>query len=297
MNQKLINQIGRFSEQALIVIIVSLFVSIAVMSKWNGQQRNVDDFRENIKQLQSEVNQDKLKMQKDVVVMNKDLAIWQNEVDDLPVKAIGGLIFVLASYVGYRNLKIVEDKQITDRLGKAIDSLGSTEIEIRLFGVYMLEKIGIDSPVQYHWIIVELLCAFIRKRCPLSRTENIGEDTVAALVVIGRRNTLYDPDNIQINLKEVNLEGIEIKCYLNLKKAILSGSNLRKIKIRKLRLDGANLIGSDFTESDLTNVSFRRADLREVKLDMANVTNATFGKNEGMIDQQMLDLKRRGAIF
>src|SRR5829696_516895 len=43
-------------------------------------------------------------------------------------------------------LRITEQGQITERFTRAIDQLGETELEIRLGGIYALERIAKDSP-------------------------------------------------------------------------------------------------------------------------------------------------------
>jgi hypothetical protein len=59
--------------------------------------------------------------------------------------------------------RITEQGHITDRYAKAIEQLGSETIDVRLGGIYALERIAHDSPRdQDQATIVEVLSAFVR---------------------------------------------------------------------------------------------------------------------------------------
>src|SRR5215207_2875546 len=62
-------------------------------------------------------------------------------------------------------LRITEQGQITERFTRAIDQLGATDdgkpkLEIRLGGIYALERIAKDSPKKYYATIMEVLMAY-----------------------------------------------------------------------------------------------------------------------------------------
>src|SRR5262249_35281182 len=52
--------------------------------------------------------------------------------------------------------------QVTDRFSKAIDHLGSEKLDVRIGGIYALERIARDSPQEDHPTIMEVLTAFMR---------------------------------------------------------------------------------------------------------------------------------------
>src|SRR5690242_7894308 len=56
-----------------------------------------------------------------------------------------------------------EQGQITDRYNAAITNLGSRSIDIRLGGIYALQRLMHDSPRDQPTIIA-VLCAFVRDR-------------------------------------------------------------------------------------------------------------------------------------
>ena len=65
------------------------------------------------------------------------------------------------------SLELNREGQITDRFTKAIDHLGAVDkdgnkaLEIRLGGIYALERIARDS-ADDHWRVIEVLCGYVR---------------------------------------------------------------------------------------------------------------------------------------
>ena len=54
-------------------------------------------------------------------------------------------------------------RRITESFSKAVEQLASDKIEIRLGGIYSLERISLESRADY-WAIMETLTAFVRER-------------------------------------------------------------------------------------------------------------------------------------
>jgi hypothetical protein len=70
-------------------------------------------------------------------------------------------------------LRLTEQRQITERFTRAIDQLGATDddgnprLEIRLGGIYALERIDKESPKRaYHSTVMEGLTAYVRENAP-----------------------------------------------------------------------------------------------------------------------------------
>ncbi len=51
---------------------------------------------------------------------------------------------------------------MTDRYTKAIEQLGSDKLDVRIGGLYALERVVSDSP-GYHPTVMEVLTAFVRE--------------------------------------------------------------------------------------------------------------------------------------
>jgi hypothetical protein len=73
--------------------------------------------------------------------------------------AAGALIFTALNFtLSRRTTELTEQGQVTDRYTKAIEQLGSDKLDIRIGGVYALERIARDS-ARDHPTVLEVLTA------------------------------------------------------------------------------------------------------------------------------------------
>ena len=156
-----------------------------------------------------------------------------------------------------RTYELAEQGQVTDRYTKAIEQLGSGKLDVRIGGIYALERIARDS-ADDHPTVVEVLAAFIREHSheqwpppdhPASREQepSVRPDVQAAITVIRRRDPSRD-------IQPIDLKRARLTC------ANLAGTNLI----------AACLTGADLTGADLTGVRLNDADLSG----QANLTGA-----------------------
>ncbi|MEO1354028.1 MAG: hypothetical protein AAFW84_35640, partial [Cyanobacteria bacterium J06635_15] len=123
------------------------------------------------------------------------------------IQTIAGLGFFATAYLAWRNSQLAEDKNVTDRFSKAVEMLADERLEMRLGGIYSLERIARDSK-EDHPVVMEVLTAFIRNRAGITEQRQQGsfissfvsqgnsqesavkpnQDIQSALTVIGRRN-------------------------------------------------------------------------------------------------------------
>jgi hypothetical protein len=71
--------------------------------------------------------------------------------------ALGGLALTSRTY------RLTQQGQLADRYTKAIAQLGDDKLDVRLGGIYALERIAVDSK-RDHPTVVEVLSAFVRER-------------------------------------------------------------------------------------------------------------------------------------
>src|SRR5262249_42040703 len=205
---------------------------------------------------------------------------------------IGGLLVLLGLYAKFRNmeiarenLRVAEEGKLTERFSKAVELLGSDKLDIRLGGIYALERIARDS-LKDHWTVMEVLTAFVREQSRAEReklkreTENIQkpensnsdkseiirlrEDIQAALTVIDRRKWIEEERPHQ----RINLNNSFLK------RANLSGANLRGAVLSRTNLTEASLVSTDLTEASLGDVKLNNAYLKGTKLIKADLTGA-----------------------
>ncbi|MET7808656.1 pentapeptide repeat-containing protein [Micromonospora chersina] len=194
--------------------------------------------------------------------------------------------------------ELAERGQVTDRFTKAIDQLGSDKLDVRLGGIYAMERLMRDSPRDQR-NIVEVLSAYIREHAgkpkfrkgasPDDRPEWASEGTPAtdvqgALTVLGRRSA--DDGNQEIDLRFTNLAGADLR------HANLSNVKLFLTDLRSARLEGANLTGADIYDSNLAHASLEGANLTDVNLEATEVPYTAFrGANLTNVRISAVDLR------
>jgi hypothetical protein len=186
-----------------------------------------------------------------------------------------GVLAALALAFTGRTFYLSRQGQVTDRYTKAIEQLGSDKLDVRIGGIYALERIARDSP-RDHPTIMEVLTAFVRdhSREQWPPTENGAEqpdrltrpDVQAAITVIGRRTIRHDSQ--QISLAAANLTGA------NLASANLTGADLTFADLTGANLSGAHLSDADLSDADLTRAHLSDADLTGAYLIGADLTRA-----------------------
>ena len=77
--------------------------------------------------------------------------------------AAGALVFTALNFtLSRRTFELTEQGQVTDRFTKAIEQLGADKLDVRLGGIYALERVARDS-AEDHPTVMEVLAAFIRE--------------------------------------------------------------------------------------------------------------------------------------
>jgi uncharacterized protein YjbI with pentapeptide repeats len=198
-------------------------------------------------------------------------------------------------------LKAELDKQLklTDRYSKGVEHLGSSDMAVRIGGIYELgQLLDIDPIDEFYWPVLDLLTSFIRLRAKSrparagQRTggvhERIDDDMQAALNVIGRRQKLRNrPHDSPLDLSGLDLgdswlAGAHLE-WSYLSHANLDCSDIGKAFVSEAILDRATLThcsirGTTFRKSNLKEVDFSHSDLSESKFHRADLSGANFDK-------------------
>jgi Pentapeptide repeats (8 copies) len=173
-------------------------------------------------------------------------------------------------------LRVTEQGQITERFTKAIEQLGSDKLNVRLGGIYGLERIAVDSE-RDHPTVVEVLSAFVREQSQpatqpsLDAADANGEpakpsptprsptDVQAAVTVLGRLPRRRDVS--RGDLRGAYLEGAYLQ-GAHLEGAILYGTHLEEAYLQGAHLEEAILYGTHLEGADLRNAHLEGVDLR-----------------------------------
>jgi hypothetical protein len=194
------------------------------------------------------------------------------------IVGVGSFLYTIRSY------RLARAGQVTDRYTKAVDQLGENDKpQVRVGGVYALERIARDSPADQR-AVIDVLVAHIRegraRARSLSLVSEIPIDIAAALQVLGRlsrgdEGPIYD-------LRELDLRGASLssanfsRCWFDgtqLDDASLIGANLRGAVLEKATLTGAKLTGADLIRADLTGVPLDGADFFKTKVLSGQLTD------------------------
>ena len=182
--------------------------------------------------------------------------------------ALGAGLFAAAALAfTARNIALSRQERLTGRYAKAVEQLGSAELDVRIGGIRALERVARDTPAD-HRAVMEMLAAFIREHSrpqwPPSdpggqvRERSPRPDVQAAMTAVGRR--LAERDTGPVDLTRADLTGADL-IGADLAGADLGGAMLTGADLSGADLTGANLADTDLTGADLTGTDLTRAEL------------------------------------
>ncbi|WP_345661235.1 pentapeptide repeat-containing protein [Streptomyces venetus] len=209
-----------------------------------------------------------------------------------------------------QELALSKEGQITDRYTNAVENLGDDAMDVRLGGIYALQRIMQDWP-RDHPTIANVLATYVRTHSskPPKKGQDVPADVFAALTVLAHRDPTRD-DSFFPDLRKTHLPGIELRprqvgdksaelsranlsdanltravlVDANLTKANLTGVNLTSANLIGANLAGANLAGVNLTGAELINANLARAyrylELRTMNLTDANLTDANLSNTD-----------------
>jgi Pentapeptide repeats (8 copies) len=251
-----------------------------------------------------------------------------NDVRVTLLQGIGGAVLLLGAYFTYRQLQtgreqlevarqqaqasaeqareqlaIAQQGQVTERFTRAIDQLGHTELDVRLGGIYALERIANDSPdhratiaevltafVRGHapWppkrpvdrlMVTKLLMAFVRQHVPWLPKPRFGDSAAGAIrTAVGQlRRRMPDVHAAMTVLGRAHWRDRSIELQLNdtdLRGAFLPDADLQGFFLWEVHLEGARLPRAELRGAFLGNAHLTEASLRDTDLDGANLQGA-----------------------
>lgn len=199
-------------------------------------------------------------------------------------------------------IRVTEQGQVTERFTRAIDQLGSDTLQIRLGGIYSLERIAKDS-ADDHWTVMEILCSFIRRESGKAEYSDekasrpsIGlssldlhpppQDVLSALQVVLRRDRKNDSDNDLLDLSDSKLRSLSIS-NSDLSSIDLNNSDLRFSNLDACIFHDCNLWSTDLSGSQLVDSSFRGSCLLATRFHEANLRKACLEETSDIRPEQL----------
>lgn len=184
-----------------------------------------------------------------------------------------------------RQADIAQQSLLNERYERGAEMLGNDVLSVRLGGIYALRRLAEDHPEQYHILIIELLCAFVRyptKDSNVERPPNLHHelehfmtlraDVQEVMQAIGSRSpsgiALERSRGFKLYLRDAQLAYLQVQ-GANLSRAWLTNANLSKAVLPDADLSCARL-----RQASLSDANLRRADLSNAKLWCANLSRA-----------------------
>ena len=243
-----------------------------------------------VPQLQGEYFSQKVPAKERPALVNEYRRTW--------AQIIGGFGLLLGLYFTWRRVEISQDQQVTERFTRAIDQLGATDdttskprLEVRLGGIYALERIAWDSPKRDYSTVMEVLTAYVRENTPQAagRSEEGSSDESSPLSPLRRWLRLTakaDEGTKQPTPPEPRPPTADIQAILD----VLRRTQARVPEEYRTRLDlhDANLQGANLQEAYLREADLREADLRGAYLYGAYLYGAAV-TDEQLSDAQSLE--------
>jgi hypothetical protein len=213
----------------------------------------------------------------------------QNDFRGQLIQVLAALIVVAGAVATWQQIQVAREGQITDRFTRAIDHLGSGTLDIRIGGIYALERLALNSPSDRS-SVTRILTAFVREHAPwlvgapggpvhptpevddkLPWLSNRANDVQAAMHVLARRPVHRGEPRLL--LTRTDLRGI----YLP--DARLDEAFLRRVNLARAWMPGIHLERSEMGDADLRRAKLRgaymsQADLRDAHLQQADLRNA-----------------------
>lgn len=299
--------------QALGLILVGLAGAIGIFFTWRGQQHAREAQEATQKDTQAQLEMTRKQLAHAVQAQKDNQENTRAQLDNAQTE-----------------LNLTRQGQMTERFTQAVQQLGDKKLEIRLGGIYSLERTAQEEK-NYHWPVMEVLTSYVRMHAARKPDEEPEDpdlfdpdsqaevrptlDIQAILDVIGRRSEHHRTDKKveygTIDLSNTNLRGAslhEAKLQgANLKEAYLGGADLWRANLREANLMYGILPGAVFrnaklqkaflVEAKLEKAVFRDAcDLEHADFTMANLKEAHFlganlrGANFGSADLQGANL-------
>jgi hypothetical protein len=224
------------------------------------------------------------------------------------LSGIAGVLLAVGAIAAWQQVQVSREGQITERFSRAIDHLGNDNRDVRLGGIYTLERIARDSPGDRR-TVQSVLGAYVRNHAPwpvgapggpkhptagvdwrVPWLQYRAPDVQGDVAALGRRQPDPDPDPVDLFLARVDLRGAFLAGarlsntnfrHANLARAVMSGadlrgSNLQDADLREAWMDRAQMTGADLSEAYLQGATLNGAALENANLTRADLSGANF---------------------
>jgi uncharacterized protein YjbI with pentapeptide repeats len=253
---------------------------------------------------------------RDADLRHIDRSKLENDVRTTLLQGVAGLLVVVGGIATWRQLDtnrlqlrqtleanrrqfaLTREGQITERFTHAIEQLGGENLDLKVGGIYALERIARDSRSD-SIAIREILAAYVRghSRWPSDKrglaADRLSDlpplrirtdDVQTAMTVLARKSLFgdqpgqYTTTGMSVPQKSAQVDGVEperiILAEVDLRGAYLRDASLERVDFTKAHLERADFIGSHLRDARLRSANLRQAVLTNADLTGANLIGA-----------------------
>lgn len=137
--------------------------------------------------------------------------------------------------------RIIENRQTSERFARAMELLNDSRREVRLGGIYTLERLAKDSPT-CQGAMTEVLATYVREHSPWQPGDaapgRLTSEIQVILTVLGRRDWSAAREDKPLDLHGTSLARAHLP-FAHLKHAFLYATNLTDALLFRANLQGA----------------------------------------------------------
>jgi hypothetical protein len=211
-----------------------------------------------------------------------DLARSKDGVRRTLLGGIGGLLFVATAFFTWRQIQVSREGQVTEQFTKAIDHLGSDQSDVRIGGIYALERIARSSERDRR-PIAEILTAYVRQQSPSSEA-SMGRRSPSKWcrdLLLRRVERLPTPKLSNLPSSELrNLPSLQARkpdvqaAMVVLARRDVAAGNADRLDLIRVDLRRAYLAWPKLESARLQGVILQYSDLQLCNLEAADLGNA-----------------------
>ena len=189
-----------------------------------------------------------------------------------------------------RQANTAQHDLLNRRYQQGAEMLGSVSLSVRLGGIYALQKLAEEHPKEYHVLILNLLCAFVRHPAVDDFEISEGHPYEAIQVAMEAISSCHEHTRRLINIESdhqfsLDFHGADIQevylhhdslYFANMVRANLSRASLHGVDLHSAFLQEVNFQHSDLSAANLSDADLSGANLHSADLLNANLSYATF---------------------
>ena len=227
----------------------------------------------------------------------------QSDVRTALLQALVGGLLAIGAYLTWRQVRVLREGQITDRYTKAVDQLGHVQPNVRVGGIYALERIARDSPAD-RATIEEVLTAYVRDHATQLIDSPSMRDILGRLLTLQQRSLPYlywratsetlrqgrlgpldallpNPQSPAVDVQAaITVLGRRLLPPDGRRQLDLTGVVLRYVRLidgdlKEVVLDKADLQGANLWLADLEGAQLNGSNLQGAELDQTNLRGAS----------------------